>query len=246
MVTLALLGSACATTPIRVTPAFPAGQQRTYQLDARATTITRTPAGERVERTRLVGRSILDLISIGGDGTRARISMSPTSLTRNGQPVETPREQVADVVIGHDGTIDVLQVDGVPNTLAPVGAADLAGILGPPLPTAVLRAGERFTANGARGRVAALRVERGYDCAILRVGLARPVLRERTSEGRDISLRGTEIADIEIAFALREGFPVRIDTTAEAPLRVTTDGGDSGEILVRTVTTLTLLEPRAR
>lgn len=243
---LMMAGSACASPPIRVTPTFPAGQQRTYALDARATTITRTPAGERVENTRLLGRSILDLISIVKDGTKARIEMKPSSLTRDGAAVETPKSQTANIVIGPDGVIDVIEVDGVPTSLLPIGAADLAGILGPPLPTRGLRPGERFTLPGSSGRVAALRVEQGYLCAILRIGARRPVTRTRQDDGRDISLNGTETADIEIAFAIREGFPVRIDTTAEAPLRVTTNGGESGEILVRTTTSLILIEPRAR
>lgn len=243
---LLLVGSACATPPIRVTPTFPPGQQRTYSIDARATTITRTPAGARTERTHLKGRSILDLISAVDDGTRARIEMTPKSLTRDGQRVETPRPQVADVVIGAGGLIDVLEVDGVPGSLLPVGAADLASLLGPPLPTRALQPGERFTLKGASGRVTALRVERGYLCAIIRIGSRREVTRNRQDDTREIALSGTEISDLEIAFAIREGFPVRIDTTAEAPLRVTTNGGASGEILVRTVTTLTLIEPRAR
>lgn len=241
-----LLAAACAAPPIRVTPAFPAGQQRTYALDASATTLTRTPAGERIERTRLRGRSVLDLVSIVEDGTRARIHLTPTSLTRGGRAVELPRPQVADVIIRHDGSIQVLGVDGVPGTLLPVGAEDLAGLLGPRLPGRALRPGERFTLPNTRGRVAALRIEQGYRCAIVRLGTRRVVTRERQDAGRSVSLRGIETADAEVAFALREGFPVRIDTTAEAPLRVRTNGGDSGEIILRTVTSLTLIEPRAR
>lgn len=244
---LALLAAtSCATPPLRVSPAFPAGQQRTYDLVASALTRTSTAAGERAERTHLRARSILDLLAPVEGGTRARLQLMPTSLTRNGAAVETPRAQSAELVIRHSGAIDVVSVDGVPGALLPVGAADVAGLLGPPLPARELRPGERFTGEGLRGRVAALRVERGFPCAILRLGLRRTVQRERDEDGRRVSLDGEELSDIEMAFALREGFPVRISTTAEAPLRVRTDGRESGQIIVRTVTTLTLIEPRPR
>lgn len=240
------VATSCATPPVRVSPAFPAGQQRTYDLDARATTRTSTAAGDRTERTHLRARSILDLLAPTENGTSARLQIMPISLTRNGTAVETPNAQTADLVIRHSGAIDVVSVDGVPGSLLPTGAADVADLLGPPLPGHALRAGERFSGKGLRGRVAALRIERGFPCAILRLGQRRLVQRERDEDGRRITLDGSEVSDIEMAFALREGFPVRIHTTAEAPLRVRTDGQESGRIIVRTVTTLTLIEPRPR
>jgi hypothetical protein len=91
-----------------------------------------------------------------------------------------------------------------------------------------------------RGRIDALRRVEGYDCAVLELGTERQLARQFTVDAQPVQLTGTELSRATISFAFRRGFPVLIETDAEA--RFTVSGApDAGSVTIASETTLTLV-----
>lgn len=238
--------AACATPPIRLAPRFSVGSSRTYALRAAAETTAGAAGITRSERTVLTGRSTIEVLSVQGDEATLRLTLTPTSFTRDGRAVTTPAEQRAELVAGPDGSIRrILTVGGLPVSIAGADIADLAPIVGIALPTSRVRIGRPLpTPTGSavpaiyQGRVDGVRVIDGYDCAIVELGTRRAIDRQRDIGGQQIRLEGTESAHSRIAFAFRAGFPVEIATDAEGVFDV---AQAQGTVTIVTHTTLRLL-----
>lgn len=249
---------ACAAPPLVLTPAFPAGQVRTYLLTATART-SATIAGRRgTDTTTLRARSELQVLGAQADGSHLHMTFTPSSLTRNGKPAQAPAAQEAELVVAPDGSIvRIVSVGGLPPQIAGLDVSDLSPLLGSPLPGGRLHLGSRWTtalhqpspspsaspaasAGTEDGRIAALRRVRGYDCAIVSLSIRRPVERDRLLSGQPVHLAGTEYSTSETAFAFRRGFPVTISTVSEAVYALTSGSVSGGSIVIDTTTTLQL------
>lgn len=247
---LASLLSACATPPLRLSPRFTVGDARTYSMVARATTAVDVAGLARTDATVLRARSMIEVTAIEGDEVTVRLTLTPTAFTRAGRPVEQPAEQRAELVLGFDGAVRrISSIGGLSPTIAGQDIADLAPVIGVPLPSGRVRLGARLPRPSGpnvppiyQGRVAGLRDVDGRDCAIISLGTRRPISRQREIEGQTVRLDGTESASSIIAFAFRDGYPVAITTDAEGTFTV---AGAQGTVVITTHTTLTLVSARS-
>jgi hypothetical protein len=208
---------------------------RTYRLRSEATTTIRIGERPRVERTVLAARSTLEVLGAEGEEAIVRMMVAPQRLERDGVALTLPDEQRADLAVGPDGAVRrVTSIGGLPPDLGGGDLSDVVSLLGESLPGERLHLGSSWQRSvgraDQRGRVTAFRVVGGYDCAMVIVGTRRPIVRDRTVRGQRVRAAGTEVGASEIAFALREGFPVEIRWSARAALRVT-DGTASGTTL---------------
>lgn len=253
---IAVLAVACATPPIRLSPVFATGTQRTYRLESTTRNVIDVPGSERVEHTTLVATSTIDVLGPEGTSTRVRLTLTPERFERDGR-VEEREAQTVEMLVGTDGRVESIErIGGVPASIT-TDAEDLAPLLGAPLPSERLRLGDRwertlpgFSLAGdirQSGLIDSFRVVRGFDTVIARVGTERPLIRERTVGDQTLALRGTEFASSELAFAFREGFPVLIETTAHGRFDLLAGDVTGGTVEVRSTSVLTLLEegPRA-
>ncbi len=247
---ITVAAAACAAPPIRLTPVFREGDTRGYRLVSDATTTIDVPGTQRVERTFLEASSQIEVLSVDADGARLRLTLRPLRFERDGVVEQRPDQEVQ-LIVGPNGAVrNIETVGGIPADLAP-DAQELAPLLGIPLPEHRLRLGERWrvtlppVGEGAglgeqTGRVAALRVVRGVDSVVVRLGAERPITRQRTVADRRVALRGTESSTTELAFALREGYPVRIETDAEGHFQLVAGDFQGGSVIVRTTLLLEL------
>lgn len=254
---------ACATPPIVLRPAYRLGEARSYRLEATAFTTSDIGGTVQRERTVLRARSLVQVIAVDGEEATLRLTLTPESFARDGRAVATPPEQSAELVVGADGAVlRILTIGGVAAELVPTDVADLAPVLGSALPPGRMRLGDRWSqslvapaapspspgegqAGRQAGHVAALRVVRGYDCAIVMLSARRPLQRRRELGDQVLSLTGTETSATEIAFAFREGLPVEIHTDSEGSFRVGSGQFSGGTLTIAGSTDLTLLAPQA-
>jgi len=249
---------ACAVPAIRLTPAFVVGQTRSYHLRTDATTTIDLPRRATTERSELTARSDLEILSTTADLTSVRITLTFERLVLDGRAAATPKPQTADLVVGLDGTVvRIASVGGVPPEVAGADVADLAPLLEPALPTtrvhlgstwhrSVLPPSEPLPAPQPApmiedGRIAALRIAHGYDCAIVRIGLHRPISRDRDVGGQTVHVEGTELSTVDMAFAFKAGFPVEVTTAAHVRLALTSGTFSGGSLVTESKTTLTLV-----
>lgn len=183
---------------------------------------------------------MITVVSTGGEETELHLSVRWDRYLRDGARSTPPAEQTADLIVGPDGrAVRITAIGGVPPAVAGADVSSIAPLLGPSLPTHRVHLGDRWTANdaltsGARqeGRITALEVVGGYRCAIVRVGVQRPITRTQAVGQQQIELTGTEFSTSEIAFAFRSGFAVRVETAATArfTVRSATFSGGSLEV----------------
>lgn len=242
---LAATAAACATPDIRLALRFRAGEVRTYRLATIADTRIGVEERTTLDRIEITATARVEVLEVGPDSTSLRVTVTPQRLERSGRSGAPPPPQQADVILSPEGAVRaVTAVGGLPPALSDVSVADVAPLLGLALPRGRVHIGDRWTRRlpgpdtVQRGRVAALRVERGFDAAIVALETRRPLARSRTFEGLTLGLRGTEVSSTEVAFAFREGLPVRITSDGRARLRV--EGGPARGTLV-TITTRTEL-----
>jgi hypothetical protein len=252
---LGLALAACATPPIRLSQAWRLGDERTYLLTADATTTVDVTGTPTIQHTTLRARSVLTVVGVEAGETRVRLRLEPEAFAIDGVPQDRPSQEV-ELVVGPAGdVVRVESVGGLPADL--VGdVEDLAPLLGAPLPTELLHLGDRWErpvtppegtglAVGRQvGRVGALRVVGGRDCAIIRLTMRRPIARNRTVGGQQLALVGNEFSASEIAFAFRDGFPMRIDTEAEGRFRAISQGFVAGSVEIVQTSALRLLSAR--
>ena len=245
--------TACATPTIRLTPSFAPGDERSYLLEASATTTIDIAGTTRQQRTRLRARSTVRILATTAEGTTMRLTLAPTTLELDDRGITLPGEQVAELLVASDGTIErITSVGGVSADIVGTDLQDLAPLLGTAMPVVPVEVGDRWTttieppegeqlAPGIQsGRVSALRVVQGFDTAIVSLATRRPLSRERTIGEQTVQLIGVETSSSEIAFAFREGFPVRISTIAEGNFDVGSGGVSAGTVRIVTDTEIVL------
>jgi hypothetical protein len=251
---------------MRLTPAYPVGQTRTYELTATARTDAVIGGQHRSETTTLRARSVIEVVAQTGDQTKLRLTLTPESLVRDRRPASPPPEEKAELVVGPDGAIQrILTVGGLPPQISGANIEDLAPLLGAPLPTDRVRVGTAWTRSipppvvqaqpggptpaplppgVEHGRIEALRRVDGYDCAVVALTTQRAIVREQDIGGQAAQLAGTEVGSTETAFAFREGFPVTIRTEARATYDVVNGSVSGGTIVIDTDTELKLRSAR--
>lgn len=251
-----LLLVACSTPPIRLSPLHEAGQRRVYALAASTTTIFDAGAGPQRQHTELEARSAIEVLAVAAEGVTMRVTLTPSRYLLEGRETEAPGDQVVEVLVAPDGTVlEITSVGGVPADIVGTDLQELAPLLGAPLPTRRVRLGDTWNerlpppegaaqvgSGSQSGRVAALRVVGGYDCAIVSLATRRPLVRERSAGDQTVRLSGTETSATEIAFAFREGFPVRIHTVAEGRFTLQSGSLADAPVTIETVTDLRLVE----
>jgi len=243
--------SACATPPIRLAPAFPLGAVRVYSLSIRGVTAAEDRPGVR-EETSLEARWTVEVLEVDGDASTLRLTLTPLRFLRDGRETDLDEQSVR-AVVGPDGTVRSVEAEGgiVSEVLQP---DEIVPLLGQPLPTEELHVGSRWSRALATagtvgpveqtGRLSALRVEEGYDTAVVIVGTHRPLTITRQVGEQPVTLAGDEVSTSEIAFALREGFPVVITTHARGRFEVQGFGTPTGgAFTIETERVLRLLEP---
>lgn len=248
--------AACATPPIRLSPVWRVGDAREYTLSVDATTTIEDPQGAPItDTTVLRARATLEVVAVEGEEATVQMTLNAERYAVNGVARALDPQEV-ELIVGADGEVlRVASVGGLPAELVQ-DVGDLAPLLGAPLPTDRLRLGERWrrqtptsTLAGPggeqTGRVSALRIEHGYDCAIVALGTRRPVVRERSLGDQSLALVGTEFSTSEVAFAFREGFFVRISTTSEGRFTVQGFGSSAGRVLIETTSVLELANDQA-
>lgn len=250
LLALSLVAQGCAVPQIRLIHRFRPGEARTYRLVATADARIVAGATRRSERTTLEAVSRISVIAAGREGATLRLSVEPTLLRSGGREATPPAPQEAEVVVGPDGAIRAVRsIGGLPAGLS-ADLDDLGPLLSTPLPTGVLHLGDRWrrSTEGAggrpglqRGRLAALRIEEGYDCAIVALELRRPIERSRAFGGIELRLVGNETSAVEIAFAFRDGFPVRVSSVGEGTFGIAGVAGARGTVRLRTETSLRLV-----
>lgn len=241
--------AACATPHVTLRPQFVPGEERTYRLDATAEVSAELPGLAGTQTIRLVATAVIEVVGHEADGARLRVALRPERLERDGTAVPPPEPQRAEIIVGPDGrVVRLARVEGAPPGLAGAGIEDLVPLLGVPMPEGRVRVGERWAlpvgagepAGVVRGRLAGLRVVDGYDTAIVAASVERPVSRRQTVAGRRVRLQGGETGVSEIAFAFREGVAVRVVNRSEARMDLAGEGGETGTIVVRSRSTLSL------
>lgn len=241
----------CATPQIRLAPRYRTGEVRTYRLEAAATIRIQAGGLDRRERTHLSATSRIEVLGTGPAGARLRVRLQPLRFRRDGVRADPPPSQEAVLSVGPAGEVtEVERVGGVPPELSGAEVEDFVSLLGLRMPQGSVRLGDRWTltlpgpgrrTGQTRGRLAAVRVVGGYECAIVAASIRRPIERERALLGDvSLSLAGDEITAAEIAFAFGEGFPVRIESSGEASLEVSGLAGGGGTVEIATTTTLEL------
>lgn len=245
---LAFLVAACATPDIRLTPRFATGEVREYRLVADAVVRINAAATSQVERSHLVATTRLDVENITGGVTTILLTITPRSLTRDGKSADVPAAQQVRMKVDADGRVsEVAPIGGTTQTLESSDLEDLVPLIGPPLPPGRVHLTDRWTRRSTGGvsgtqtaRLASLRRIDDVDCAIVATSTRRPVSRERQLGGSTLRLEGVEFASGEIAFAFRQGYPVRVRSDAEARLAVSGAGAAGGGVVITTKTALTL------
>ena len=247
---LAALLGACAVPEFRLDARIGARETREYRLVADAEVRIAASSVSSVERTRLEAKTTVTTQSQTAAGTVLLLTITPVHLQRNGNAATVPAAQQVLIEVAGGRVTRVTNVEGS-TELETAALEDLVPLIGPPLPPGRVHLGDRWTATPAspagvpagvqQVRLAALRVVGGYDCAVVALSTRRPVVQERTIGGTPLRLQGVEFGAGEIAFAFREGMPVSLRSTGEARLGVSGATASGGSVVIRTVTTLTLL-----
>jgi hypothetical protein len=242
-----VLATSCATPPLRLSPHFTVGEARTYRLRADASTIATLGDTTRRNNTHLEAKSTLEVLSISGDEATIKLTLTPTKLLQDGANATPPGAQEAELVVGPDGGVRrVTSVNRLPVSVVGGDLEDLAPVIGLALPTQRVRIGAPLpvpsTDSGSfTGRVSGVRVIDDLDCAILTIGRARPLTRQREIGGQQVSLEGTEYSTTTVAFAFKAGFPVDIDTTAEGHFSVPSGAVAGTTVTINSTTRLSYL-----
>jgi len=263
---LGLVVSACSAPRFDLAPRFLPGEIRVYELVADATVRISAGQASTSEKSRLVATTTVEIESISDGIATLTLTVTARSLQRDGKTAQTPAPQQIRMKVGSDGRL--LEVTGTgssPTTIEAADVEDLVPLIGPPLPPGRVHLADRWTrttgaplpastatlltpsptptpsASGKQeSRLAALRVVGDYRCAIVAVSTRRPVVRERVIAGTPLRLEGIEFAASEIAFAFREGLPVRVASDSEARLSISGGAAQGGSVVIATTTTVTL------
>lgn len=246
---LALVVSSCAAPEFRLQARFSPREIRDYRLVADATVRINAAASSQEERSRLVAATRLQVESITDGVASILLTITPTSLTRDGKGSDLPAAQQVRMKVAADGRVTEVAPLGAPEqTLEAADVEDLVPLIGPPLPPGRVHLADRWTRRSSAAqsgtqtaRLASLRRIDDFDCAIVATSTRRPVSRERVLGGSALRLEGVEFASGEIAFAFGQGFPVSVRSNAEARLAVSGAGAEGGGVVIRTVTSLTLI-----
>jgi hypothetical protein len=262
IVTLVIALAGCAAPRFDLRARFATGEVREYRLVADATVRFSFGRAATSERSHLVATARIDVAATTGTGTTLLLTITPTTLTRDGKRATTPPPQQIRIGVDTDGR--VTQVTGATDqtSLATADIEDLVPLIGPPLPSRRVHLGDRWSRAAAlpgfspspapapsptatpgtqAARLAALRIVEGYRCAIVAISTRRPVVRERTIGGSPLRLEGLEFASSEIAFAFREGFPASVASDSEAHLGIAGGAAPGGSVIIATKTSLMLL-----
>lgn len=241
---LALSLVACAQPVIRLTPVYAPGEERVYLLSAEVTSTLDTGGQRRVERSQIDGRSTMRVKAVEGDEATIELTLAFDRFLRNGRP-ERYDPQTAEVIVSGDGSVRrVQEVGGLPPEVTGVNVEGFARRLSVALPPQSLRLGQRWREQAPdesrAGRLRALRVVDGRDCAVASVTTVRSVNRLSEDAGEQVALGGTETTQSEVVFAFRDGFPVsvRSDTEGRFDIASPSLGGGSLRILSRSTMTL--------
>jgi len=265
---LGLALAACAAPVFNLQARFSPREVREYRLVADANVRITAGRASTSELSRLVATTRIEVVDISGATTTLTLTLSPTSLTRDGKAAPVPAQQQIRLVVASDGR--VTQVTGGGDQNAPLEAADiedLVPLIGPPLPPGRVHLGDRWSRSTStpgpspsgtpspiptastgtqEARLEALRVVEGYDCAVVAISTQRPVVRDRTVGGQPLRLEGVEFAASEIAFAFRLGVPVTVRSDSEARLAISGGGAQGGSVVIATKTALTLVRRTIR
>ncbi|MFP5225499.1 MAG: hypothetical protein ACLGH3_08135 [Actinomycetota bacterium] len=239
---VALALQACSTPAIRLAPTFEAGSVRRYTLSTESRTVFTGPGGDRALTSTLAAETTLEVLGISPLGVLLGITVSPTSATRDGAPIEPPPEQTAEVRVGPDGSLIEIVSDDATDTLGSFAASDLAGVLGPVVPEEEVALGyrweERNEGSIQRGRVVSLRRTQGIDCVVLSLSSSRTVERRRSLDGRPLTLDGVERTATTMDRSLEDGYPVRLETVANTSLTVRSGTLLGGSVVIEATTTM--------
>jgi len=245
---LGFVAASCAAPEFRLDPRFSAGEVRDYRLVADAVVRINAARSTQVERSHLVATTRLAVRSIDDGVATIILTITPRSLTRDGKGADLPAEQQVRMKVSAEGRVtEVTPLGGGEQTLEASDIEDLVPLIGPPLPRGRVHLADRWSRRASTSesgtqdaRLASLRRVADYDCAIVATSTRRPVSRERNLGGSTLRLEGVEFASGEIAFAFRQGFPVRVLSDSEARLAVSGGGSEGGGVVITTKTSLTL------
>jgi hypothetical protein len=263
---LGVVVSACAAPRFDLRPRFLPGEVRVYELVADATVRISAGQASTSQHSRLIATTSVAVESFADAITTLTLTVTARSLRQNGKESQTPAPQRIRIKVAADGRVlEVTGTGATPTTIEAADVEDLVPLIGPPLPPGRVHLADRWTrrtgaplpastaspavpspaptaaALGTQAaRLAALRVVMDYRCAIVAVSTRRPVVRERVIAGTPLRLEGTEFAASEIAFAFREGLPVRVASDSEARLSISGGAAQGGSVTIETTTTITL------
>jgi hypothetical protein len=220
---VALLLAACAPDTVALRYGLQPGRDLQYELrlDAR---IERTLSGETqrqdVEATFRAGQEIQE--ALPGGGARARMTLVPSSLVVDGEPVAAGPAQEFLVELGPDGGVRAIEEagPGAADALGPVGLERLLPRLRPVLPGIAAAPGETWQSRtefaddrgtfslASTSRLDRFGVTEGRDAALVRTTYVSPVDREEPLENAVAEIRGRDVGAQAAWFAL-DGFLVR-------------------------------------
>lgn len=250
LLVLGLWLTGCATPEIRLAARFLPGEVRVYRLTD-DTDLTVAARGLKTSE-RLVAVSRIEVIQVSETGATLKLTVTARSLTVDGRRAPPPPEEEVVFEVARDGTISkVTSVGGVPSRPGGPEVEDLVPLVGPPFPPGRTRLTDRWRAELASpegappgiqlARLDALRVVNGFRCAVVSLSTRRPIAGEREIGGTALRLEGIEYGAGEVAFAFREGFPVRVALESEAHLAISGGAAEGGRILLTRSATLTLV-----
>lgn len=249
--TLALTLAACASPAVTLRLSYPAGKVRTYRVTATVFQKIDVATLQDTETIKLEATSRIEVLDVGTGGATLKVTVTPSSLTRNGTKAELPQVQEVTVQVGEDGSI--ARVDAPRG--AQVNPEDIIGVaplIGATLPTGRLHLGDRWSrdlppqregmkAGVQQGRLAAYRVVQDRRCAVVTLDARRPLTLTRQAAGTQLNLSGTEVTATEISIDFAEGFPVLVEAEAEGSFAVQGAPSKPGDVIIRTQTELRLM-----
>ncbi len=244
LIPLAVGLAACTDHQVTLSYELEPGRILVYELRLEAD-ITRTLQDEtrrqRVEAGFQAAQEILSLLP--GPRARARLSLTPTSLTVDGEPMNIGEEQDFLVILGPDGGVLTVE-EAVGESAEPLGLVGIERLLPrlrPVLPPGPVVPGEEWRSDvqfededgtfmlSSRSRLAELGITGGMQAALVRTTYRSPVDREELFANAVADLSGRDVGAQEAWFAL-DGFLIRASGDSVGRYRVTfrPPGGRAG------------------